>query len=62
MKALKKQNKRRIYIDNKPMKVEYAVYELLENQKLKIEQYEAILAAYLYVQEKEQANGTEDND
>ena len=60
MKALKKQNKRRIYIDNKPMKVEYAVYELLENQKLKIEQYEAILAAYL--QEKEQENGTEDND
>lgn len=60
MKALKKQNKRRIYIDNKPMKVEYAVYELLENQKLKIEQYAAILAAYL--QEKEQANGTEDND
>ena len=42
------------------MKVEYAVYELLENQKLKIEQYEAILAAYL--KEKEEANGTEDND
>jgi len=42
------------------MKVEYAVYQLLENQKLKIEQYEAILAAYL--KEKEEENGTEDND
>tara|TARA_R110002012_G_scaffold249389_2_gene426942 strand:- start:810 stop:992 length:183 start_codon:yes stop_codon:yes gene_type:complete len=60
MKATKKQNKRRIYIDGQPMKVEYAVYQLLENQKLKIEQYEAILAAYL--KEKEEANGTEDND
>tara|TARA_R100001163_G_C5054570_1_gene191093 strand:+ start:1363 stop:1545 length:183 start_codon:yes stop_codon:yes gene_type:complete len=60
MKAIKKQNKRRIYIDGQPLKVEYAVYELLENQKLKIEQYEAILAAYL--KEKEEENGTEDND
>ena len=60
MKVAKKKSKRRIYIDGQPMKVEYAVYELLENQKLKIEQYEAILAAYL--QEKEQENGTEDND
>ncbi len=60
MKAEKKKNKRRIYIDGQPLKVEYAVYELLENQKLKIEQYEAILAAYL--QEKEQENGTKDND
>jgi cobalamin biosynthesis protein CbiG len=60
MKATKKQNKRRIYIDGQPMKVEYAVYQLLENQKLKIEQYEAILAAYL--KEKEEANGTKDND
>ena len=59
MKATKKQNKRRIYIDGQPMKVEYAVYQLLENQKLKIEQYEAILAAYL--KEKEEANGTKDN-
>lgn len=60
MKAAKKKNKRRIYIDGQPMKVEYAVYELLENQKLKIEQYEAILAAYL--KEKEEENGTKDND
>jgi cobalamin biosynthesis protein CbiG len=60
MKAIKKKNKRRIYIDSQPMKVEYAVYQLLENQKLKIEQYEAILAAYL--KEKEEANGTKDND
>ena len=60
MKATKKQNKRRIYIDGQPMKVEFAVYQLLENQKLKIEQYEAILAAYL--KEKEEANGTKDND
>ena len=60
MKAEKKKNKRRIYIDGQPLKVEYAVYELLEYQKLKIEQYEAILAAYL--QEKEQENGTKDND
>ena len=59
MKAIKKKNKRRIYIDGQPMKVEFAVYQLLENQKLKIEQYEAILAAYL--KEKEEANGTEDN-
>ena len=57
---MKKQNKRRIYVDGQPMKVEYAVYQLLENQKLKIEQYEAILAAYL--KEKEEENGTEDND
>ena len=42
------------------MKVAYEVYELLENQKLQIQQYEAILAAYL--KEKEEANGTEDND
>jgi hypothetical protein len=60
MKAIKKKTKRRIYIDGQPMKVEFAVYQLLENQKLKIEQYEAILAAYL--KEKEEANGTEDND
>ena len=60
MKAEKKKNKRRIYIDNKPMKVAYEVYELLENQKLQIQQYESILAAYL--KEKEEANGTEDND
>lgn len=60
MKAIKKQNKRRIYIDGQPLKVEYAVYQLLENQKLKIEQYEAILAAYL--KEKEEANESENND
>ena len=60
MKAIKKKNKRRIYIDGQPLKVEYAVYQLLENQKLKIEQYEAILAAYL--KEKEEANESENND
>ena len=60
MKAEKKKNKRIIYIENKPMKVAYEVYELLENQKLQIQQYEAILAAYL--KEKAAANGTEDND
>ena len=60
MKAIKKQNKRRIYIDGQPVKVEFAVYQLLENQKLKIEQYEAILAAYL--KEKEEANESENND
>jgi len=58
MKALKKQNKRRIYIDGQPVKVEYAVYQLLENQKLKIDQYEAILAAYL----KEKEDESKDND
>jgi len=56
----KKPNKRRIYIDGVPTKVQFEVYQLLETQKLKIEQYEAILAAYL--KEKEEANGTEDND
>tara|TARA_E500000318_G_scaffold107792_1_gene117576 strand:+ start:455 stop:631 length:177 start_codon:yes stop_codon:yes gene_type:complete len=58
MKALKKQNKRRIYIDGQPVKVDYAVYQLLENQKLKIDQYEAILAAYL----KEKEDESKDND
>jgi|TARA_R100000030_G_scaffold45327_1_gene34221 hypothetical protein len=60
MKAAKKKTKRRIYIDGKPMKVPFEVYELLENQQLKLQQYEAILAAYL--KEKEEENGTKDND
>lgn len=60
MKALKKQNKRRIYIDGKPIRVAYEVYQLLENQKIQLQQYEAILAAYL--KEKEEQDGTKDND
>ena len=43
----KKPNKKRIYIDGGSMKVDYRVYDLLKEQTLKIQQYEAILAAYL---------------
>ena len=59
----KKPNKKRIYIDNQPLKVEDSVYQLLKEQTLKIQQYEAILAAYL--EEKEETkkkDGTENND
>ena len=50
----KKPNKKRIYIDGGSMKVDYRVYNLLKEQTLKIQQYEAILAAYL--KEKEEDN------
>lgn len=42
------------------MKVDYRVYDLLKEQTLKIQQYEAILAAYL--KEKEEKDGEEHND
>ncbi len=56
----KKPNKKRIYIDGGSMKVDYRVYDLLKEQTLKIQQYEAILSAYL--QEKEEKDGEEHND
>ena len=56
----KKPNKKRIYIDGGSMKVDYRVYDLLKEQTLKIQQYEAILAAYL--KEKEEKDGGEHND
>ena len=56
----KKPNKKRIYIDGGSMKVDYRVYNLLKEQTLKIQQYEAILAAYL--KEKEEKDGEEHND
>jgi|TARA_R110000803_G_scaffold69418_1_gene131827 hypothetical protein len=56
----KKPNKKRIYIDGGSMKVDYRVYDLLKEQTLKIQQYEAILAAYL--KEKEEKDGEEHND
>ena len=55
-----KPNKKRIYIDGGSMKVDYRVYDLLKEQTLKIQQYEAILAAYL--KEKEEKDGEEHND
>ena len=42
MKALKKQNKRRIYIDGKPIRVAYEVYQLLENQKIQLQQKDIV--------------------
>ena len=56
----KKPNKKRIYIDGGSMKVDYRVYDLLKEQTLRIQQYEAILAAYL--KEKEEKDGEEHND
>ena len=56
----KKPNKKRIYIDGGSMKVDYRVYDLLKEQTFKIQQYEAILAAYL--KEKEEKDGEEHND
>lgn len=47
MRQTKRPNKKRIYIDGGTLKVDYRVYELLREQTLKIQQYEAIMAAYL---------------
>ncbi len=58
----KKPNKKRIYIDGGPMKVDYRVYNLLKEQTLKIQQYEAILAAYLKEKEEKNQDGEENND
>lgn len=58
----KKPNKKRIYIDGGSMKVDYRVYNLLKEQTLKIQQYEAILAAYLKEKEEKNQDGKEDND
>lgn len=44
------------------MKVDYRVYNLLKEQTLKIQQYEAILAAYLKEKEEKNQDGKEDND
>ena len=58
----KKPNKKRIYIDGGSMKVDYRVYNLLKEQTLKIQQYEAILAAYLKEKEEKNQDGEENND
>jgi|ETNvirenome_6_30_1030629.scaffolds.fasta_scaffold00218_15 hypothetical protein len=62
MRQTKRPNKKRIYIDGGTLKVDYRVYELLREQTLKIQQYEAIMAAYLKEKGEQEPNGTENND
>lgn len=62
MRQTKRPNKKRIYIDGGTLKVDYRVYELLREQTLKIQQYEAIMAAYLKEKGEQELNGTENND
>lgn len=62
MRQTKRPNKKRIYIDGGTLKVDYRVYELLREQTLKIQQYEAIMAAYLKEKGEQESNGTENND
>tara|TARA_Y100000385_G_C12953087_1_gene576342 strand:+ start:194 stop:382 length:189 start_codon:yes stop_codon:yes gene_type:complete len=62
MRQTKRPNKKRIYIDGGTLKVDYRVYELLREQTLKIQQYEAIMTAYLKEKGEQEPNGTENND
>ena len=62
MRQTKRPNKKRIYIDGGTLKVDYRVYELLREQTLKIQQYEAIMAAYLKEKGEQEPKGAENND